>query len=118
MHLTIEQVAEMAPDASSAAGKNLMALKNWPELGRSNRAGESAHVRQVNFDPVDGAPLVGISRPSTCLQGNVRLGQLQGAPSFTCSPFPTLMATAIQQRDIVAWAAGHDVVIRGGGGAE
>jgi Mg-chelatase subunit ChlD len=39
-----------------------------------------------------------------------------GAPSFACTPdlFPGLMATAIQKRDIAAWAARHDVVIRGG----
>ena len=38
-----------------------------------------------------------------------------GAPSFACTPdlFPTLMATAIQRRDIAAWVASHDVVIRG-----
>lgn len=41
-----------------------------------------------------------------------------GAPSFACTPdlFPTLMAAAIQKRDIAAWAAAHDVVIRGAAG--
>lgn len=35
MDLTLEQVTEMAPDSSSAAaGKKLMALKNWPDVGR------------------------------------------------------------------------------------
>jgi hypothetical protein len=40
-----------------------------------------------------------------------------GAPSFACTPdlFPSLMATAIQKRDIAAWAASNEVVIRGGG---
>jgi hypothetical protein len=39
MNLTLYQVAEMAPDSSSAsAGKKLMALKNWPELGQSAEA--------------------------------------------------------------------------------
>lgn len=37
-----------------------------------------------------------------------------GAPSFACTPdlFPDLMATAIQKRDIGAWAARHEVVTR------
>lgn len=36
MRLTTEQVIEMAPDpASAAAGKKLMALKNWEDLGQS-----------------------------------------------------------------------------------
>jgi len=36
INLTIEQVAEMAPDpASAAAGKKLVGVKHWPELGRS-----------------------------------------------------------------------------------
>ena len=36
MQLTLEQVSEMAPDGSSvAAGKKLMALKNWEQVGRS-----------------------------------------------------------------------------------
>ena len=39
-----------------------------------------------------------------------------GAPSFACTPdqFPSLMATAIQRRDISAWAARNEVVIQGG----
>ena len=39
-----------------------------------------------------------------------------GAPSFACTPdqFPSLMATAIQRRDISAWAARNEVVIHGG----
>ena len=37
MDLTLEQVTEMAPDSSSAAaGKKLMALKNWPDVGRDD----------------------------------------------------------------------------------
>ena len=39
MRLTVEQVTEMAPDAASAAaGKKLMALKNWEGLGKSSEA--------------------------------------------------------------------------------
>ena len=38
-----------------------------------------------------------------------------GAPSFACTPdlFPSLMATAIEKRDIATWAANSDVVVRG-----
>lgn len=55
MELTLEQVEEMAPDASSvAAGKKLMALKNWPELGRSENAlwgkCQGSKVYQVRVD--------------------------------------------------------------------
>lgn len=41
-----------------------------------------------------------------------------GAPAFACTPdlFPDLMAHAIQKRDIAAWAAGHEIVVRGMGG--
>jgi uncharacterized Zn finger protein len=39
MNLTVEQVAEMAPDpAAAAAGKKLVALKLWSDLGRSPAA--------------------------------------------------------------------------------
>ena len=39
MNLTLEQVAEMAPDpASASAGKKLAAIKHWAELGRSSAA--------------------------------------------------------------------------------
>lgn len=39
MQLTLEQVSEMAPDASAAAaGKKLAPLKNWESLGRSAEA--------------------------------------------------------------------------------
>ncbi|MCA9164970.1 MAG: hypothetical protein KDA62_18385, partial [Planctomycetales bacterium] len=39
MDLTLEQVTEMAPDGSSAAaGRKLMALKNWEQVGRSSEA--------------------------------------------------------------------------------
>jgi Mg-chelatase subunit ChlD len=40
-----------------------------------------------------------------------------GAPAFTCTPdlFPDLMAAAIQKRDITAWAAKHEIVIRRSG---
>jgi Mg-chelatase subunit ChlD len=35
-----------------------------------------------------------------------------GVPTFACTPdqFPDLMATAIERRDIAAWAAGNDIV--------
>ncbi len=35
-----------------------------------------------------------------------------GVPAFACTPdrFPDLMATAIERRDISAWAASHDIV--------
>jgi len=38
-----------------------------------------------------------------------------GAPAFACTPdlFPDLMAHAIQKRDIAAWAAGQEIVVRG-----
>ncbi len=37
-----------------------------------------------------------------------------GAPAFACTPdlFPDLMAAAIQRRDIAAWAARNDIVVR------
>ena len=37
-----------------------------------------------------------------------------GAPSFACTPdlFPELMAVAIQKRDIAAWAARNEIVMR------
>lgn len=39
MPLSLEQVAEMAPDSSSAAaGKKLMALKSWEDLGQNPEA--------------------------------------------------------------------------------
>ena len=39
MSLTLEQITEMAPDGgSAAAGKKLMALKNWEDLGHSAEA--------------------------------------------------------------------------------
>ncbi|WP_166821584.1 SWIM zinc finger family protein [Thalassoroseus pseudoceratinae] len=39
MDLTLEQVTEMAPDSNSAAaGKKLMALKNWPDVGRDDHS--------------------------------------------------------------------------------
>lgn len=42
-----------------------------------------------------------------------------GAAAFACTPdiFPDLMATVIRKGDISAWAARHDVVIRGAGQA-
>jgi hypothetical protein len=35
-----------------------------------------------------------------------------GVPAFACTPdrFPDLMATAIEKRDITAWAAANDIV--------
>ena len=55
MNLTLEQVAEMAPDsASAAAGKKLMGVKHWPELGRSTEAlwgkCQGSAVYQVKVD--------------------------------------------------------------------
>jgi Mg-chelatase subunit ChlD len=40
-----------------------------------------------------------------------------GAPAFACTPdlFPDLMAAAIQKRDITAWAARHEIVVRASG---
>ncbi len=37
-----------------------------------------------------------------------------GAPAFACTPdlFPDLMAAAIQRRDLAAWAARNDIVVR------
>ena len=37
-----------------------------------------------------------------------------GAPAFACTPdlFPDLMAAAIQRRDIAAWAARQEIVVR------
>lgn len=39
-----------------------------------------------------------------------------GAPSFACTPdlFPSLMAAAIQKRDIASWAARNEIVIQSG----
>jgi hypothetical protein len=55
MNLTLEQVAVMAPDpASAAAGKKLMGVKHWPELGRSTEAlwgkCQGSAVYQVKVD--------------------------------------------------------------------
>jgi hypothetical protein len=55
MQLTLEQVLEMAPDGSSAAaGKKLMALKNWNGLGRSEESlwglCQGSAVYQVKVD--------------------------------------------------------------------
>jgi hypothetical protein len=35
-----------------------------------------------------------------------------GVPTFACTPdqFPDLMASAIERRDIAAWAAANDIV--------
>ncbi len=56
MQLTLEQVTEMAPDGgSAAAGKKLMALKNWEDVGRSSDAlwglcrGSSLYQVKVDF---------------------------------------------------------------------
>ena len=55
MQITLEQVSALAPDSSSAAaGKKLMGLKNWPELGRSDEAlwgkCQGSAVYQVRVD--------------------------------------------------------------------
>ena len=40
-----------------------------------------------------------------------------GSPAFACTPdlFPDLMAAAIQKRDLAAWAARHEIVVRASG---
>jgi hypothetical protein len=55
MNLTLEQIEKMAPDAASAAsGKKLVAIKHWPELGRSPAAlwgkCQGSAVYQVKVD--------------------------------------------------------------------
>ncbi|HEX7376120.1 MAG TPA: SWIM zinc finger family protein [Pirellulales bacterium] len=55
VNLTLEQVEEMAPDAASAAaGKKLVGIKHWPELGRSSDAlwgkCQGSAVYQVKID--------------------------------------------------------------------
>ena len=55
MNLTLEQIAELAPDPSAAAaGKSLSAAKHWPELGRSETAlwgkCQGSTVYQVKVD--------------------------------------------------------------------
>src|SRR5438552_3910155 len=55
MKLSLEHIAEMAPDASSgAAGKKLMARKNWTALGHSDAAlwglCQGSAVYQVKVD--------------------------------------------------------------------
>ncbi len=65
MNLTLEQIAELAPDPSAAAaGKSLSAAKHWPELGRSETAlwgkCQGSTVYQVKVD------LVQIAYNCTC----------------------------------------------------
>jgi hypothetical protein len=65
MNLTLEQIAELAPDPSAAAaGKSLSAAKHWPELGRSETAlwgkCQGSAVYQVKVD------LVQIAYNCTC----------------------------------------------------
>src|SRR5258708_13734342 len=55
MNLTLEQIEKMAPDAASAAaGKKLVGIKHWPELGRSPAAlwgkCQGSAVYQVKVD--------------------------------------------------------------------
>src|SRR5258708_4872950 len=55
MNLTLEQIEKMAPDAASAAaGKKLVGIKHWPELGRSAAAVwgkcQGSAVYQVKVD--------------------------------------------------------------------
>lgn len=71
MQLTIEQVTEMAPDANSAAaGKKLMAAKNWEQVGRSSDA------------------LWGLCRGSRTYQVKVDLSNLQYNCSCPSRKFP------------------------------
>jgi SWIM zinc finger len=65
MNLTLEQIAELAPDPSAAAaGKTLSSAKHWPELGRSETAlwgkCQGSTVYQVKVD------LVQIAYNCTC----------------------------------------------------
>ena len=60
MQLTEQQVLALAPDAGSASnGKKLAQAKNWPLLGRSQRAlwgecqGSGAKPYQVRLDMAD-----------------------------------------------------------------
>src|SRR5208282_2193860 len=55
MNLTLDQVAAMAPDASSAAaGKKLMGVRHWAELGQSPGAiwglSQGSALYQVQVD--------------------------------------------------------------------
>ena len=55
MNLTLEQVEQMAPDAAAAAaGRKLMAVKNWSDLGQSPEAlwgkCQGSAVYQVKVD--------------------------------------------------------------------
>jgi hypothetical protein len=55
MNLTLEQIEKMAPDAASAAaGKKLVGIRHWPELGRSPEAlwgkCQGSAVYQVKVD--------------------------------------------------------------------
>lgn len=71
MDLTLEQVTEMAPDAgSAAAGRKLMALKNWEQVGRSSEA------------------LWGMCRGSAVYQVKVDLSNLGYACSCPSRKFP------------------------------
>lgn len=98
MPLSLEQVAEMAPDsASAAAGKKLMALKNWEDLGHSAEA------------------LWGLCRGSALYQAKVDLANLGyhcSCPSrkFPCKHVLGLLMLFAASPDAVAGADSPDWV--------
>lgn len=98
MSLSLEQVAQMAPDSGSvAAGKKLMALKSWEHLGHSSEA------------------LWGLCRGSALYQVKVDLSNLGyhcSCPSrkFPCKHVLGLMMLFAGSPDAVAACAAPDWV--------
>jgi len=74
-------------------------------------------VRRASSIVASGATMVALlalsdsGRPSFDAQHAAALAAV-GVPAFACTPdrFPDLMATAIEKRDITAWAAANDIV--------
>ena len=74
-------------------------------------------VRRASSIVASGATMVALlalsdsGRPSFDANHAAALAAV-GVPAFACTPdkFPDLMATAIEKRDITAWAAAHDIV--------
>jgi len=74
-------------------------------------------VRRASSIVACGATMVALlalsdsGRPSFDAQHAAALAAV-GVPAFACTPdrFPDLMATAIEKRDITAWAAANDIV--------
>src|SRR5258707_537829 len=90
MNLTLEQIENMAPDAASAAaGKKLVGIKHWPELGRSPAAlwgkCQGSAVYQVKID------LANMGYNCTC-----------PSRKFPCKHVLGLLMLAIQSADAVA----------------